>query len=123
MAAVYARKRTILRREWSALKTVSAPGRIRGRFLLAPRQEPSIDSTLHEREHQPLRLRGSGNRDAVAPRERHRGRGRVSPGRALNLNGSGFARNATVFPGQPYNAILRVSGFNLPVELMNFVVQ
>jgi hypothetical protein len=44
-------------------------------------------------------------------------------GMNINLNGSGFARNATVFPGQPYNAILRVSGFNLPVELMNFDVQ
>jgi hypothetical protein len=44
-------------------------------------------------------------------------------GMNINLNGGGFARNATVFPGQPYNAIFRVTGPNLPVELMNFAVQ
>ena len=44
-------------------------------------------------------------------------------GMNINLNGSGFAPNATVFPGQPYNAILRASGPNLPVELMSFDVQ
>jgi hypothetical protein len=43
-------------------------------------------------------------------------------GMNIKLNGSGFAPNATVFPGQPYNAIVRVSG-SLPVELMNFDVQ
>ena len=44
-------------------------------------------------------------------------------GMNINLNGSGFAPNATVFPGQPYNAILRATGLNLPVELMHFDVQ
>ena len=43
-------------------------------------------------------------------------------GMNINLNGSGFIPNATV-AGQPYNAILRVSGGNLPVELMNVNVQ
>jgi hypothetical protein len=43
-------------------------------------------------------------------------------GMNIKLNGSGFAPNATVFPGQRYNAIVRVSG-SLPVELMNFDVQ
>jgi hypothetical protein len=40
----------------------------------------------------------------------------------IRLNGSGFVANATA-AGQPYNAILRVSGLNLPVELMDFDVQ
>jgi hypothetical protein len=44
-------------------------------------------------------------------------------GMNINLSGSGFVSNATVAPGVPYNAILRVSGINLPVELMNFDVQ
>ncbi len=44
-------------------------------------------------------------------------------GMTIGINGSGFNPNPTVFPGQPYNAILRVSGFNLPVELMSFDVQ
>ena len=44
-------------------------------------------------------------------------------GMNINLNGSGFNPNATVFPGQPYNAILRATGNNLPVELMNFDIQ
>ena len=44
-------------------------------------------------------------------------------GMIINLDGSGFIPNATVFPGVPYNAILRVSGGNLPVELMNFDVR
>jgi hypothetical protein len=43
-------------------------------------------------------------------------------GMNIKLNGSGFVPNATVFPGQPYNAIVRVSG-SLPVELMHFDVQ
>lgn len=43
-------------------------------------------------------------------------------GMNIKLNGSGFVRNATA-AGQPYNAILRVSGLNLPVELMSFDVQ
>jgi hypothetical protein len=43
-------------------------------------------------------------------------------GMNIKLNGSGFVPNATV-AGQPYNAILRVSGINLPVELMGFGVQ
>jgi len=40
-------------------------------------------------------------------------------GMNIKLNGSGFVPNATA-AGQPYNAILRVSGLNLPVELMHF---
>ena len=44
-------------------------------------------------------------------------------GMRIKLNGTGFHPNATVFPGLPYNAILRATGFNLPVELMNFDVQ
>ena len=44
-------------------------------------------------------------------------------GMNINLNGRGFAPNATVFPGQPYNAIVRVTGIDLPVELMSFDVQ
>ena len=44
-------------------------------------------------------------------------------GMNIKLNGSGFIPNATVFPGLPYNAILRVTGGNLPVELMNFDLQ
>jgi hypothetical protein len=44
-------------------------------------------------------------------------------GMNINLNGSGFAPNATVAPGLPYNAILRATGPNLPVELMHFDVQ
>lgn len=44
-------------------------------------------------------------------------------GMNINLNGSGFIPNATVGPGVPYNAILRVSGINVPVELMHFDVQ
>lgn len=44
-------------------------------------------------------------------------------GMNINLNGSGFNPNATVAPGQPYNAIMRATGNNLPVELMNFDVQ
>ncbi len=43
-------------------------------------------------------------------------------GMNIKLNGSGFAPNATA-AGQPYNAILRVSGLNLPVELMHFDAQ
>jgi hypothetical protein len=43
-------------------------------------------------------------------------------GMNIKLNGSGFVPNATA-AGQPYNAILRVSGMNLPVELMNFDAQ
>jgi len=43
-------------------------------------------------------------------------------GMNIKLNGTGFIPNATV-AGQPYNAILRVSGTNLPVELMKFDVQ
>jgi hypothetical protein len=43
-------------------------------------------------------------------------------GMNIRLNGSGFVANATA-AGQPYNAILRVSGLNLPVELMDFDVQ
>jgi hypothetical protein len=43
-------------------------------------------------------------------------------GMNIRLNGSGFVANATA-SGQPYNAILRVSGLNLPVELMDFDVQ
>ena len=43
-------------------------------------------------------------------------------GMNINLNGSGFIPNATA-AGDPYNAILRVSGTNLPVELMGFDVQ
>jgi len=42
-------------------------------------------------------------------------------GMNIKLNGSGFVPNATA-AGQPYNAILRVSGLNLPVELMHFDV-
>jgi len=44
-------------------------------------------------------------------------------GMNINLSGSGFNPNATVFPGQPYNAFMRATGNNLPVELMNFDVQ
>ena len=43
-------------------------------------------------------------------------------GMNIKLNGTGFIPNATV-AGIPYNAILRVSGLNLPVELMSFDVQ
>jgi hypothetical protein len=44
-------------------------------------------------------------------------------GMNITLSGGGFNPNATVFPGQPYNAIMRATGNNLPVELMNFDVQ
>jgi len=44
-------------------------------------------------------------------------------GMNINLGGSGFVAGATVFPGQPYNAIMRATGENLPVELMHFNVQ
>ena len=44
-------------------------------------------------------------------------------GMNINFSGSGFNPNATVFPGLPYNAIMRATGENLPVELMNFDVQ
>ena len=44
-------------------------------------------------------------------------------GMNINLGGSGFQPNATVFPGVPYNGIMRATGENLPVELMNFDVQ
>jgi hypothetical protein len=44
-------------------------------------------------------------------------------GMNINLGGSGFNPNATVAPGLPYNAIMRATGENLPVELMNFDVQ
>jgi hypothetical protein len=44
-------------------------------------------------------------------------------GMNIKLAGSGFAPNATVAPGVPYNAILRATGPNLPVELMDFEVQ
>ena len=40
----------------------------------------------------------------------------------IKLNGTGFIPNDTM-AGVPYNAILRVSGTNLPVELMSFGVQ
>jgi len=43
-------------------------------------------------------------------------------GMNIKLNGTGFIPNDTV-GGGPYNAILRVSGTNLPVELMSFGVQ
>jgi len=44
-------------------------------------------------------------------------------GMTINIGGSGFNPNATVFPGVPYNAFMRATGNNLPVELMNFDVQ
>ena len=44
-------------------------------------------------------------------------------GMRIKLDGTGFVPNATVFPGQPYNAIARATGSNLPVELMDFDVQ
>jgi len=44
-------------------------------------------------------------------------------GMTINFGGSGFNPNPTVFPGQPYNAFMRATGNNLPVELMNFNVQ
>ena len=43
-------------------------------------------------------------------------------GMNIKLNGTGFIPDDTV-AGGPYNAILRVSGTNLPVELMSFGVQ
>lgn len=44
-------------------------------------------------------------------------------GMNINLSGSAFNPNATVAPGQPFNAIFRATGNNLPVELMGFDVQ
>jgi hypothetical protein len=44
-------------------------------------------------------------------------------GMTITINGGGFNPNATVAPGQPYNAIMRATGNNLPVELMGFDVQ
>jgi len=44
-------------------------------------------------------------------------------GMNINVGGSGFNPNATVAPGQPFNAVFRATGENLPVELMGFDVQ
>jgi hypothetical protein len=44
-------------------------------------------------------------------------------GMTITISGGAFNPNATVAPGQPYNAIMRATGNNLPVELMGFDVQ